>query len=116
MQRCRLMFGVGVSLVGLIGSARADGPYRVVKTAKVGGGGGFDYVFADSDGRRLYIARGATKDGPAARGSDGAVFNPKTMEAFSSAGNGTLTVIKREEPGLLLKSRKPSRQCQARRR
>jgi hypothetical protein len=30
--------------------------------------------------------------------SDGAVFNPKTMEAFSSHGNGTLTVIKEKSP------------------
>lgn len=33
------------------------GPYRVLKTAKVGGEGGFDYVSADAAGRRLYIAR-----------------------------------------------------------
>ena len=39
----------------------ADGPYKVLKTAKVGGAGGFDYVHADVEGRRLYIARtGAT--------------------------------------------------------
>ena len=31
--------------------------YKVVKTAKVGGAGGFDYVYADSAGRRLYIPR-----------------------------------------------------------
>jgi hypothetical protein len=31
-------------------------------------------------------------------GSDGAVFNPNTMEAFSSHGNGTLTVIKENSP------------------
>jgi DNA-binding beta-propeller fold protein YncE len=31
---------------------------------------------------------------PLAGGSDGAAFNPATMEAFSSGGNGTLTVIK----------------------
>ena len=31
-------------------------------------------------------------------GSDGAVFNPETKEAFSSAGNGTLTVIKENSP------------------
>jgi DNA-binding beta-propeller fold protein YncE len=36
-------------------------PYKVIKTAKVGGEGGFDYVFADVAGRRLYIPRtGAT--------------------------------------------------------
>jgi len=35
---------------------------------------------------------------PLAGGSDGAAFNPKTMEAFSSHGNGTLTVIKENSP------------------
>jgi DNA-binding beta-propeller fold protein YncE len=32
-------------------------PYKVIKTAKVGGAGGFDYVYADAVGRRLYIPR-----------------------------------------------------------
>jgi DNA-binding beta-propeller fold protein YncE len=31
---------------------------------------------------------------PLAGGSDGAVFNPATMEAFSSHGNGTMTIVK----------------------
>ncbi|MDQ2666513.1 MAG: hypothetical protein M3Z05_10945 [Gemmatimonadota bacterium] len=35
---------------------------------------------------------------PLAGGSDGAVFNPTTMEAFSSHGNGTLTVIRENNP------------------
>src|SRR5205823_2822431 len=35
---------------------------------------------------------------PLAGGSDGAAFNPQTMEAFSSQGNGTLTVIKEKSP------------------
>ncbi len=35
---------------------------------------------------------------PLAGGSDGAAFNPHTMEAFSSHGNGTLTVIKENSP------------------
>ena len=35
---------------------------------------------------------------PLAGGSDGAVFNPSTMEAFSTHGNGTLTVVKENEP------------------
>ena len=38
------------------------GPYKVLKTVKVGGEGGFDYVTADSESRRLYVAR----SGPAA--------------------------------------------------
>jgi DNA-binding beta-propeller fold protein YncE len=35
---------------------------------------------------------------PLAGASDGAVFNPQTMEAFSSHGNGTLTVVKENSP------------------
>jgi len=30
--------------------------------------------------------------------TDGAVFNPKTMEAFSSQGDGTLSIVKEESP------------------
>jgi DNA-binding beta-propeller fold protein YncE len=37
-----------------------DGPYKVLKTAKTGGEGGFDYVYADSVGRKLYIPRSGT--------------------------------------------------------
>ncbi|MEP6999540.1 MAG: hypothetical protein ABI969_03620 [bacterium] len=35
---------------------------------------------------------------PLAGSSDGAAFNPNTMEAFSSQGNGTLTVVKETSP------------------
>jgi DNA-binding beta-propeller fold protein YncE len=35
---------------------------------------------------------------PLAGNSDGAVFNPATMEAFSTGGNGTLTVVKEKTP------------------
>jgi DNA-binding beta-propeller fold protein YncE len=41
--------------------AQQDGPYKVLKTARVGGEGGWDYIFADSAGRRLYIPRGSTQ-------------------------------------------------------
>src|SRR5947207_12455167 len=37
-------------------------------------------------------------DLPLAGGSDGAAFNPATMEAFSTHGNGTLTVVKEKSP------------------
>jgi len=36
-------------------SLAQDGPYKVLKSAKVGGEGGWDYIYADSAGRRLYI-------------------------------------------------------------
>jgi DNA-binding beta-propeller fold protein YncE len=44
-----------------------------------------------NDGR--YLA-----DLPIGRGCDGATFNPKTGECFSSQGDGTLTVIKETSP------------------
>ena len=59
--------------IGLGQQGSATGPYKVVKTAKVGGAGGFDYVFADADGRRLYIAR----TGPTPRMT---IFNLDTFE------------------------------------
>ena len=35
---------------------------------------------------------------PLGGGSDGAAFNPDTMEAFSTGGNGTLTVVREMSP------------------
>src|SRR5439155_12752032 len=35
---------------------------------------------------------------PIGRGVDGGGFNPTTMEAFSSQGDGTLTIIKENSP------------------
>src|SRR6185312_15217791 len=35
---------------------------------------------------------------PIAGSSDGAVFNPATKEAFSTQGNGTLTIVKELSP------------------
>ena len=47
-------------MVTSIGVAQQAGPYKVLKTAEVGGAGNFDYVYADVDGRRLYIPRTGT--------------------------------------------------------
>lgn len=67
MRRLCLIFAASLSLF-------AQGPYKVLKTAKVGGAGGFDYVYADSAGRRLYIPRTGN---PGARIT---VFNLDTLE------------------------------------
>ena len=37
----------------------ASKPYKVLNTTQTMGTGGIDYVFADNDGRRLYVPRGA---------------------------------------------------------
>jgi DNA-binding beta-propeller fold protein YncE len=60
MRQLRLLPVLALAMSTCIGwaqSAPAAGPYKVLKTAKTGGDGGFDYVYADADGRRLYIAR-----------------------------------------------------------
>ena len=51
-------------------------PYKVLKTAKVGGEGGYDYIFADVQGRRLQVPRG--------RQSGLTVFNLDTLESAGS--------------------------------
>jgi hypothetical protein len=59
MLRSRL-FALTVALLASLGwtqEASAEGPYKVLKTVKAGGDGGWDYVSADVEGRRLYFAR-----------------------------------------------------------
>ncbi len=55
-------------------------PYKVLRTAKVGGDGGFDYIFADTEGRRLYTPR----NGPMGHL---AVFNLDTLEPVGEIDN-----------------------------
>ena len=47
----------GYGTAALAQQAPPAKPYQVLKTAKVGGDGRFDYVYADPDGRRLYVPR-----------------------------------------------------------
>ena len=65
------VLAIAASLLPLAAHAQA-GPYKIINTVKVGGEGGFDYVTADPDGRKLYVAR----SGPA--GHIG-VFNLDTL-------------------------------------
>ncbi len=55
--------------------AQQPGPYSVLKTVKVGGNGSFDYVYADSAGRRLYVPR------PGNPNPRIAVYNLDTLDA-----------------------------------
>jgi hypothetical protein len=76
------------------------GPYKVLTTARVGGEGGSDYIYADVAGRRLYIPRGgaravpATDSTPAKPAIPGriTVFNLETLapigEIPGTGGNG----------------------------
>src|SRR6266853_4698203 len=75
MLRHCLGFAAGVAMLASSGLAQAPaaGPYKVLKTIKVGGAGAYDYVQADVEGRRLYIAR----TGPSPRMT---VYNLDTLE------------------------------------
>jgi hypothetical protein len=53
------------SAIDFAQQAATSGPYKVLKAAKVGGEGGWDYIYADPVGRRLYIPRGAVQARPA---------------------------------------------------
>ena len=65
------------------GAYRAsEAPYRVLKTARVGGEGGSDYIYADVAGRRLYIPRGGTRAIPASDGTPAKAAIPGRITVF----------------------------------
>lgn len=47
-----------LATIGLLAIVASGADYKVVDTWKLGGDGGWDYLIADSDGHRLFIARG----------------------------------------------------------
>jgi hypothetical protein len=68
MRRLGSVFIVTIGLltgVGLAQQSATNGQYKVIKNAKVGGEGGWDYIYADVADRRLFIPRGQTRDVPA---------------------------------------------------
>jgi hypothetical protein len=76
MRRVCFLLAVAMAMsacLGLAQQASAAGPYSVLQRAKVGGEGGFDYVYADVAGRRLYIPRSGA-------GARITVFNLDTLE------------------------------------
>ena len=85
MKRSYLIFTVALAVAALLSLGWAQpgstaGPYKITKTAKVGGDGGFDYVYADVSGRRLYVPR----SGPTARIT---VFDLDTLEPVGEIQN-----------------------------
>lgn len=94
-----LLAGIASLAIGVIANQDAtSGSYKVLKTVKVGGEGGFDYISADVEGRRLYVPR----NGPMGQlyvynldtldpvgqiadvSSGGAAVDPKTHHGFST--------------------------------
>jgi hypothetical protein len=100
MRRVCLTLAAALAVTALAGFAQDSGPYKILKSAKVGGEGGFDYVTADAEGRRLYIGRSGTagrvtvfdldtleKAGevPETQRVHGATVSPKSHHGFASS-------------------------------
>ena len=113
-----VFLAAGIAMLASIGAAKqssAERPYKVLKTARVGGEGGFDYINADVKARRLYIPRGGPNgqlmvfdlDTLEPAGSipgisaGGAAVDPKSHHGFSTTkpitmwDSKTLQVIKK---------------------
>src|ERR1044071_3090854 len=60
LSRALLAALIGLSASrGLAQTSGAAKPYKIVNSTQLMGSGGIDYVYADNDGRRLYVPRGA---------------------------------------------------------
>jgi DNA-binding beta-propeller fold protein YncE len=104
--RSKWLFAIlSVSLTAVAIAAAGPG-YHVVKTYKVGGDGGWDYLTADPDTHRLFISRGThvivldsesgrtVGDIPDTQGVHGIALAPELGKGFTSNGReGTVTVF-----------------------
>jgi len=95
-----------LSFAALALAAVAGSGYHVVTTYKVGGEGGWDYLTADSDARRVYISRGThvmvldadsgkiVGDIPDTPGVHGIALAPELGRGFTSNGReGTVSIF-----------------------
>jgi len=126
MRQFCLVLAAAIAMFAPNGVAQQAGPYKVLKRARVGGEGGWDYIYADAAGRRLYIPR---RGGQAAAGAvqtrltifnldtlepageiagvggNGAAVDPKSGHGFTSSkpvsmfDTKTMTLIKTIDPG-----------------
>jgi len=53
-----VVLAASVSLLATTGPAQTSTPYTILQKTQTMGNGGIDYVYADSDGRRIYVPRG----------------------------------------------------------
>src|SRR2546421_3583280 len=85
--------------------APAGSGYHVIKTIPVGGDGGWDYVYVDSDARRVYVSRGThvvvvdadtyavVGDIPDTQGVHGIAIAPGLGRGFTSNGRADSVTI-----------------------
>ena len=92
MRQFCLRLAVGIAGFALVSAAQESGPYKVLKRAKVGGEGGWDYIYADPHGRRLYIPRRGNPSTPEVQ-TRLSVYNLDTLELVDEiagvGGQGT---------------------------
>ena len=96
-QACLLL---AIATVASLGFAQDSGPYKILKSAKVGGEGGFDYVTADSAQRLLFVGRSGNPgrimvynldkldkvgEVPNVMRTHGATASPKSHHGFASS-------------------------------
>ena len=99
MRPILAILALAAGMTATAAAAQASGPYKVLRTVKAGGDGGFDYVYADAAGRKLYVPR----SGPAPRvtvfdldtlaqvgelpgvNGHGAAVDPKSGHGFASS-------------------------------
>jgi len=92
MNRRTLFVPAAAAVFAFIGITQDAGPYKVLKRARVGGEGGWDYIYADPAGRRLYIPRRGSPNTPDVP-TRLTIFNLDTLESIGEiagvGGNGT---------------------------
>ncbi len=93
------------SLAGVTAAAQTPHQYQVVKALKVGGEGGWDYLTADAEARRLYVSRGShvmvfdmdrdslIGDLPNTPGVHGVALAKKLNRGFTSNGRDSSVTV-----------------------
>ena len=90
MRQFTIAFAMAILTLAPASPAQQPGPYKVVKTARVGGEGGWDYIYADVAGRRLYIPR---RGSPGAPATDTKPASPAVQTRLSIYNLDTLELI-----------------------
>jgi hypothetical protein len=90
MRRLIVSVVAVITALPLVGAAQQSGPYKVLRTARVGGEGGWDYIYADAAGRRIYIPR---RGSPAVAATDTAPAAPAVPTRLSVYNLDTLELV-----------------------
>jgi DNA-binding beta-propeller fold protein YncE len=109
MFRTRILAPLALAFLVVLCTIQAeptDGGYKVLKTIKVGGEGGWDYLTFDPEARRVYIARAdrvlvfdvekekVVGEVAGTKGVHGVALAPKHKKGFASnGGDSTVTIF-----------------------